>query len=204
MLESQPLHFCQYNEIENPLLWPVLQVLTHQPSNWKVHTLIGQLTHLGFVPTLDETPEKDVFKRNFLLMNALYQLQDMLYPDQWLQVEAMDIVLFTGSTGAHAIDPQDPLRTYYTDWQHYEASVGEVKRLLDEFWSRYRRHVGQDSNEHRLERSCALRLFELDKDASEVEIRKQWRRLALQWHPDRSNGDSERFQQLCAAWHVLR
>ncbi|MDF4599355.1 DnaJ domain-containing protein, partial [Vibrio parahaemolyticus] len=36
------------------------------------------------------------------------------------------------------------------------------------------------------------------------EIRRQWRKLALRWHPDRENGDAERFRVLCEAWNVLR
>ncbi|MDW2036243.1 molecular chaperone DnaJ, partial [Vibrio sp. 665] len=26
----------------------------------------------------------------------------------------------------------------------------------------------------------------------------------LRWHPDRENGDAERFRVLCEAWNVLR
>ncbi len=39
------------------------------------------------------------------------------------------------------IDHQDPLR-YYIDWLNYEAEEGEVKRLLNEFWTRYKKFVG--------------------------------------------------------------
>lgn len=41
----------------------------------------------------------------------------------------------------HDIDVNDPLRDYYTQWMNYEANEGEVKRLLNEFWTRYRHSV---------------------------------------------------------------
>ncbi len=73
-------------------------------------------------------------------MNALYQLQETLYPDSWLQVQAMDIELMSGRYhgSTHTILLQDPLRDYYINWLNYEADEGEVKRLLNEFWTRYK------------------------------------------------------------------
>ncbi|MDN3611588.1 DNA-J related domain-containing protein [Vibrio ostreicida] len=194
--------FQQY--MENPLLWPIMEVLRKQPSGWKVHTLSAHLNELELLPVLDDAPDKDLFKRNFLIMNALYQLQETLYPDNWLQVQAMDIALLPQSqVFGHEIDVADPLRDYYLDWHNYEAEEGEVKRLLNEFWTRYREFVGS-TNGNDMDRAKALSLFELPHDASPTEIRKTWRKLALKWHPDRENGNSDRFRILCEAWHVLR
>jgi hypothetical protein len=194
--------FQQY--MENPLLWPMLEVLRKQPSGWKVHTLASHLSELGYIPALDASPEKDLFKRNFLIMNALYQLQETLYPDNWLQVEAMNIVLLPSHQKfGREIDIDDPLREYYLQWQNYEAEEGEVKRLLNEFWSRYRQYIGGNGSQS-IDRARALSLFELPADATAAEIRKRWRKLALKWHPDRENGNSERFRILCEAWNVLR
>ncbi|KOO15843.1 molecular chaperone DnaJ [Vibrio xuii] len=194
--------FQQY--MENPLLWPILEVLRKQSSGWKVHTLASHLTEIEIMPLLDERPEKDLFKRNFLIMNALYQLQETLYPDNWLQVQAMDIVLMPSQqVFGHEVDHSDPLRDYYLDWLNYEAEEGEVKRLLNEFWTRYREFVGS-TNGKDMDRAKALSLFKLPHDASQTEIRKTWRRLALKWHPDRQSGNSEQFRILCEAWNVLR
>lgn len=190
--------------MENPLLWPILEALKQQPSGWKVHTLAAHLNDLGLVPVLDSVPEKELFKKNFLIMNALYQLQDTLYPDSWLQVQAMDIELMNGRYhgSTHTIDLEDPLRDYYVNWLNYEADEGEVKRLLNEFWTRYKKFVG--GSETDMDRSNALSLFELPLDATQQDIRKRWRRLALRWHPDRDEGNTSKFQTLCEAWHVLR
>ncbi|MFA0078842.1 DNA-J related domain-containing protein [Vibrio artabrorum] len=190
--------------MENPLLWPIMEVLKHQSGGWKIHTLATHLNDLGLMPALDPTPEKELFKKNFLIMNALYQLQEALYPDSWLQVQAMDIVLMSGRYhgNTHTIDLNDPLRDYYINWINYEADEGEVKRLLNEFWTRYKRFVG--GSETDMDRSHALRLFDLPLDATHQDIRKRWRRLALRWHPDRDEGNTAKFQTLCEAWHVLR
>ncbi|MEH0087074.1 DNA-J related domain-containing protein [Vibrio alginolyticus] len=190
--------------IENPLLWPMLEILRKQPSNWKVHTLASSLGEQGYISKLDDSPDKDLFKRNFLIMNALYQLQDTLYPDSWLQVEAMDIQLMSSMEALrHKIDIHDPLREYYLDWRNYEADEDEVRRLLNEFWTTYQKFIG-GSSVASVDKTKALSLFELNTDATPAEIRKQWRKLALHWHPDRENGDAERFRVLCEAWNVLR
>ncbi|EMB9222967.1 DnaJ domain-containing protein [Vibrio alginolyticus] len=190
--------------IENPLLWPMLEILRKQPSNWKVHTLASSLGEQGYISKLDDSPDKDLFKRNFLIMNALYQLQDTLYPDSWLQVEAMDIQLMSSMEALrHKIDIHDPLREYYLDWRNYEADEDEVRRLLNEFWTTYQKFIG-GSSVASVDKTKALSLFELNTDATPEEIRKQWRKLALRWHPDRENGDAERFRVLCEAWNVLR
>ncbi|MBS9991522.1 DnaJ domain-containing protein [Vibrio alginolyticus] len=190
--------------IENPLLWPMLEILRKQPSNWKVHTLASSLGEQGYISKLDDSPDKDLFKRNFLIMNALYQLQDTLYPDSWLQVEAMDIQLMSSMEALrHKIDIHNPLREYYLDWRNYEADEDEVRRLLNEFWTTYQKFIG-GSSVASVDKTKALSLFELNTDATPAEIRKQWRKLALRWHPDRENGDAERFRVLCEAWNVLR
>lgn len=197
---------CQrgHHDMENPLLWPILEILKKQPSGWKVHTLAHELSEHGYIAQLDSSPDKDLFKRNFLLMNALYQLQETLYPDGWLQVEAMNIVLMSSlEASRHKVDTTDPLREYYLDWKNYEADEGEVRRLLNDFWNRYQRFIGGASHSD-LDRAKALSLFELGCDATRMEIRKQWRKLALRWHPDRENGNAERFRVLCDAWNVLR
>ncbi|WP_200855969.1 DNA-J related domain-containing protein, partial [Klebsiella pneumoniae] len=69
--------------------------------------------------------------------------QETLHPEKWLQVEAMNIILTPMMRSEfHDIDVNDPLRDYYTQWMNYESNEGEVKRLLNEFWTRYRHSVG--------------------------------------------------------------
>lgn len=201
---AHPLAVKGVDAPENPLLWPILSLLERTPSGWKVHTLANALCSKQLMPQLDEDGNKDLFKRNFLIMNALYQLQETLFPQQWLQVQAMDIVLMrNGFSGRYDIDMSDPLREYYSDWHNYEADEKEITRLLRSFWNRYHQHVHQ-GDVSAMSRVKALRLFELCEDASQIEIRKRWRKLALRWHPDRKGGDTHRFRELCNAWQLLR
>ena len=43
----------------------------------------------------------------------------------------------------------------------------------------------------------------LPMDATKEDIKKQYRRLCLQWHPDKSDGGRERFEQLQVAHRFL-
>ncbi len=204
---EQGRHIANLNEIENPLLWPIFEVLKKHPSGWKVHTLATELRERQLLSCFDSNAEKDLFKLNFLIMNALFQLQETLYPDYFVRVEAMDIALLSirNKQSSFMIDTNSPLREYYTQWSNYEAEQGEIRRLLDEFWTRYRDFVGSERLKvSNVTRSKALRVFELDDGASDLDIRRRWRKLALKWHPDRQSGNSEHFRLVCEAWHVLR
>ena len=47
------------------------------------------------------------------------------------------------------------------------------------------------------------KILEIDKDASEGEIKKAYRRLSLIYHPDKQTGDSEKFKKINEAYQVL-
>ncbi|EAR55387.1 hypothetical DnaJ-class molecular chaperone with C-terminal Zn finger domain [Photobacterium sp. SKA34] len=192
-MTNQPIDF--QLEHENPLIWPILSLLQHQPKNWMIHTLSQALSEKEMLDTLDSDSNKDLFKRNFLLMNALYQLQILLFPKQWLQVQAMDIQLLNIVYQNHHLEQEDPLREYYLDWRNYHADSNAIEQLLGSFWRRYQQHI----NNHTINITTTsidddFDLFSLSNTATLSEVRKQWRRLALQWHPDREDGDSEKFK----------
>lgn len=46
-------------------------------------------------------------------------------------------------------------------------------------------------------------ILEVPKTASEEEIKKAYRKLALKYHPDKETGDKEKFQQIQEAYEVL-
>ena len=189
---------------DNPLIWPVLSLLQSTNQSWKVHHLASELQAKGLMHNLDPLPEKDLFKRNFLLMNALYELQDILMPKQWLQVKAMEIQIFriipASADVQHIRD--GALRDYYLDWANYDASVNVVREMLESFWSTYKEYIGV--NIKLMHVGQALKVFELDETATDRDIRKQWRKLALKWHPDRDQGNAERFREVCEAWQTLK
>ncbi|MEZ9236025.1 DNA-J related domain-containing protein [Shewanella sp. 10N.286.52.A9] len=189
---------------DNPLIWPLLTLLQGQHQSWKVHHLASALQAKGLMHDLDPLPEKDLFKRNFLLMNALFELQSMLLPKQWLQVQAMDIKIcrVLPHDIVHQQQHDEALKNYYLDWQHYDTCANVVKEMLESFWSSYHEYIG--ANQQLMHDSHALRIFELNETATDKDIRKQWRKLALKLHPDRPDGDAEQFRQVCEAWQTLR
>lgn len=192
------------SRVENPLIWPILTLLSSSQQSYKIHTLGSELTLKGLLTDLDNDANKALFKRNFLLMNALYQLQGMLLPTKWLQVDAMNIQILTlVPTNIDLIVEQDvALRSYYLDWSYFETSAESIETLFTSFWNRYQEQLGKPSN--RIDKDSALLIFELDNSASQQDIRRQWRRLALKWHPDRASGDAIKFREICGAWQTLR
>ncbi|MGF1718121.1 DnaJ domain-containing protein [Photobacterium chitinilyticum] len=197
-----------YSEYDNPLIWPIISLLQEKPTGWMIHTLADALRRQDLLNTLDDDPEKDLFKRNFLLMNALYQLQEILLPKQWLQAQAMDIRLSHNMASAqNQIDLDDPLRGYYLDWRNYNTDAQAVKALLSSFWRRYQSHIGSSKTDPTTSLSSSnqqdLAILDLPADATASQIRRQWRKLALRWHPDRPNGDTEQFRKICEAWQRL-
>ncbi|MCE9686938.1 DnaJ domain-containing protein [Shewanella sp. AS16] len=189
---------------DNPLIWPLLSLLQASHQSWKVHHLAAELQSRGLLSRLDPEPDKDLFKRNFLLMNALFELQEMLLPKQWLQVRAMEIQIFRLLPAElNLILAQDAsLREYYLDWNNYDTCANAVRAMLESFWNRYQSYIGV--NPRLMQQSHALNVFELDETATDREIRRQWRRLALKWHPDRPEGDAAKFREVCEAWRALR
>ena len=110
------------DSVENPLIWPLLTILRSSQKSCKIHNLATELQHQGLLRDLDNDANKTLFKRNFLLMNALYQLQEILLPDYWLQVESMDIQLLKQipSDIDLLFEQNFALRSYYFDWCNFD------------------------------------------------------------------------------------
>lgn len=191
--------------VDNPLIWPIYGLLQQSQRSWKLNELYAALQQQGLMGQLAEDPQRQLFKMNFLLMNALYQLRELLDSTQRLMVSVLDIRLLTnepaGALDAGAITVRDALGEYYLNWNNFEVSGEEVDELLGSFWQQYRKQYGHVNGTTRQQ---ALALFDLDGTASAAQIRQQWRRLAFRWHPDRPGGDEEKFKALCDAWQSLR
>lgn len=183
----------------NPLIAPLLVLLQQAAGSYKVHELMAALRQQGEIPRLADDEHLQLFRVNFLIMNALYQLQAELYEEGWwLVISTLDIRLepLVGSSEAsHGFALGENLRSYYLDWQvFWQTDRAEVEALLNRFWRAY------DGEGHKAE---ALALFELNEGASQEAIRRRWRELALQHHPDRG-GNAETFIRIRWAWEVLR
>lgn len=183
----------------NPLIAPLLVLLQRADGSYKVHELMAALRQQGAIPVLADDEQLQLFRVNFLIMNALYQLQAELYEEGWwLVISTLDIrlePLADTPEASHAFAVGDNLCSYYLDWQvFWQTDRAEVEALLNRFWRAY------DGEGHKAE---ALALFELNEGASQEAIRRRWRELALQHHPDRG-GDAETFIRIRWAWQCLR
>ena len=189
---------------DNPLIWPLLSLLKASNRSWKVHHLATKLQQQGLMHHLDNDQQKALFKTNFLLMNALFELQQLLLPQHWLQVKAMEIQIFRVLPRdlLTSLKEDDALRDYYLNWLNYDTCPNIIQEMLESFWNRYEDYIGTSPNS--MHCSQALSVFELDNDATDKQIRKQWCKLALIWHPDRPNGDAAQFRKVCEAWQTLR
>jgi hypothetical protein len=192
-----------FNTVDNPLIWPIYTLLQQSQRSWKLNELYAELQRQGIAGQLAKDPQRQLFKVNFLLMNALYQLRELLDATQSLLISVLDIRLLNVGLEApgNAVSQPDALRDYYLNWQNFEASSEQVDALLSSFWRDFSKQYGDLSGMARQE---ALLLFELDETATTSQIRQQWRRLAFRWHPDRPDGDEERFKTLCDAWQSLK
>ena len=185
----------------NPLVDAIFLQLTTQ-SIFKVHTLAANLKDLNLLPSLDNDPSKDLFKRNFLIMNALYQLQsELLHQEIFLQVKSMEIKFIPYTE--FALCDTDPLQKYYLDWQNYDTSKEEVDALLDDFWQQFANQTAPitiDKTAHQV----LCKHWNISQDYTESELRKRWRQLAFESHPDQSQGNGERFKQLQNEYERLK
>ncbi|WP_426697346.1 DNA-J related domain-containing protein [Aeromonas hydrophila] len=183
----------------NPLLAPLLTLLRQASGSYKVHELLAELRRQEVIPPLPGDEQLQLFRLNFLIMNALYQLQAELYEEGWwLVISTLDIrlePLASNADAGSALVRGEALRSYYLDWQvFWQTGREEVEALLGSFWRACER------DEHRAE---ALTLFALPTEAEPDTIRRRWRELALQHHPDRG-GDADTFIRLRWAWEHLK
>tara|TARA_Y100000782_G_scaffold114455_1_gene150660 strand:+ start:5608 stop:6192 length:585 start_codon:yes stop_codon:yes gene_type:complete len=187
----------------NPLIDEIFCLLIRQPI-WKVHTLASALSETNHIKALDDDPQKDLFKRNFLVMNALYQLQLQLVPDYHLRIASLHIELV--NTPSHtALLQAEPLRDYYLDWHNYDTSNDEIAALLDNFWQ----HFGQQTSVNTTKKLTPLQHQEirerwnLNTKYSLKDVQKRWRQLALKHHPDKQ-GSAVVFKQIQGEYEQLK
>ncbi|MCG7542279.1 molecular chaperone DnaJ [Pseudoalteromonas sp. CO348] len=187
----------------NPLTDVIFRLIC-QNQSLKVHTIAAALMEQQQLPRLDEDENKNLFKRNFLIMNALYQLQQEVFAEgQYLHVEALNIYLVP-QLDKHPLALDDPLRSYYLDWQHYETSSEEVSVLLDNFWQQFTFSGARQQLAIKHDELNAIKTrWQLPEDYDRRMLSQCWRKLALTHHPDKS-GDEETFKRLMNEYEILK
>ena len=139
-----------------------------------------------------------LFQRHFLLFHCLYLLRDKLRTarqgDMQIHCLGIQLIPYSNTPSSHPELP-DPLAGYYLDLDNLKSTdESDVLRLLNNFWQKF---AGDE------QRDEALAVMQLTYPTSYPVIKQQYRRLAMQWHPDRG-GELAQFQRLEWAMGILR
>lgn len=176
----------------------VLQVLHASSSALTINELMQAIKQQVSIPELDSDAQLALFKLNWLIMNALYQLQqDLVNEGLYLYISTLHIQL---QALPKTIKPSaelqvDHLRTYYLDWQHYSQTTKEdVDALFDGLWKVL-------SEPEQL--AQARHVLGVTASASASQIKQRYRLLAGQFHPDKG-GDTQQFIAIRQAYELLR
>lgn len=167
------------------------------------YELISQLKQQGFFPFLPPppTPAHALFCAHFLLFNALYTLRDQLWLRQsaTLQISPLAIQLHPYQSEVSALCKVDPLRDYYLDLDNlHSTGEAEVDQLLSAFWKKFAQPEQDDPA-----RVLALAQLGLKVPVTDEQIRRRYKALVMQHHPDRG-GDEQQLQVLNQAMAVLK
>ncbi len=190
----------QLTNYHNPLVIPVLDILQQADVAISEYELIRHLdAEFAALPNIAST-ELGLFQKHFMVMNALYQLQQELVNDgYWLSISPLAIELIfiekVSSESQQLIESDEKLSDYYLDWTHLEnADEDSVAVLLNSFWQRY---LAQDKC------ADAYRLLKIDPEADWTTVQAAYRRAASKAHPDKG-GNSAEFMALREAYEILR
>ncbi|WP_157719156.1 DNA-J related domain-containing protein [Halopseudomonas salegens] len=127
-----------------------------------------------------------LFQLHFLLFHELYKLADEVAGQgQQLDIHALTIRLGPRLPGYAGLQREDPMRSYYLDWgQWVETNADDVERLLGDFFQ------GRSSIPP-AEHARALRLFGLQEPVTAGQIKRRYRQMLSQHHPDRGGSTAD-------------
>ncbi len=190
---------------ETKLFEDLIEVLRNFPEGLNEHTLLKTLDEKGTIALEADTFSDSVklFRTHFLLYNALYQLRDELWRTGkgHLEITSVRLTLQPYNPSSPALQEHDPMRDYYLDLDMLEKTTQQdIDSALNSFWKRL--HEESIFSGGGL-RAKAFQTLGLREGANSKEIKLSYRRLAMQYHPDRG-GDVEKLQSINEAMEVLR
>lgn len=118
----------------NPVLPQVLSELRQHPEGVSEYYLMRTLDRQHAFDELDAAGVLALYRKHFIIMNALYDLQDILWQEEGrvLQISPVHIELHK-SCGEHdRVEPNPILSEYYLDWCNFEQTTSEdVLNLME-------------------------------------------------------------------------
>ncbi|HED33279.1 MAG TPA: hypothetical protein ENJ08_03555 [Gammaproteobacteria bacterium] len=199
------------------LCFKVLSILKNTDIDLGLYDLMQQLESAGYDLSggADDDFNVRVFRKNFIVMNALYQLQaDLTGTGYYLFISSLKVAILQDNASKKremlANKEEEPenmafvesLAGYYLDWNNFNSvDKDDVDRLLKGFWTRFAKY---NENQCAKEQRCeALKKLGLASSADQDEIRSAYRRLVAGNHPDRG-GDSQQFIEIREAYLILK
>lgn len=187
--------------MNNPLIPAILDLLRQHQLGIGEYGILKALAEHEELVKIDDGGQLALFRKHFLIMNALYRLQEQLWHEERLN---LDISPLINKLSPMSLEQQEqsfemvdhsPLREYYLHWDNFENTTEEdVRKLLKGFWRHY---IKIDSRE------SALDVLDLELTASMSEITQRYRELAARHHPDRG-GEHDAFIRIRHAYETLR
>ena len=164
--------------------------LENQSSSISEYDLMQNLKSQGFFEFLSQPAlPHELFRAHFILFHALYLLRDTFLKNKHhiLKIHTLNIELLPYSKGETGLQEASKLRDYYLDFNNLEnTSEDDVYAMLASFWNKLN---------HYDNREAALAELGLEDPVTDRIIKKEYRRLAMQHHPDRG-GDTEKLQKI--------
>ncbi len=174
------------------------EILDDHPAGVSEYDLLKILTERNLFNENYLNNTLGLFQRHFLLFHCLYLLRNKLRASKQgnmtIHCLCIQIMPYSNTLSDYPATI-DPLADYYLDFDNLTStSESDVIRLLDNFW---RKFTGNEQHDE------ALAVMQLTSPCSYPVIRQQYRRLAMQWHPDRG-GEPSQFHRLEWAMGILR
>lgn len=162
------------------------------------YDLLQQLREAGIQPfsELEFHDSYALFQAHFILFHALHHLQARLHSNRIasISISPLRICWRDYEPSQPGLTGHDPMAAYYLDLDNLHATnADKVTDMLGRFWS------GMGDYDKRAQ---ALQVLDLAEGADADTIRKRYRQLAMEHHPDRG-GSKDRLQMINAAADVL-
>ncbi len=111
----------------NPVLPQVLSELRQHPEGVSEYYLMRTLDRQHAFDTLEADGLLALFRKHFIIMNALYDLQDILWEEEGrvLNISPMHIELHKSRGKDDRVESNPLLSEYYLDWHNFEQTTSE-------------------------------------------------------------------------------